>query len=196
MSLQSILDLDGLRGSFSKDDVSEKRLKECLPYLCEQIAFYRAYPDIFIDDLSGYSQWNEETDGPWKGFKFFYYQRIALRSLLRHRKVYVVFSRGFSKSFLAMLALMIRAILYPNSELFVTTGGKAQAASITISKIEELCKLIPALADEINWDRGQTKHSKDQVKYIFKNGSYIDILPALESSRGQRRTGGKILFLL
>lgn len=76
MSLQSILDLDGFGGSFSKDDVSEKRLKECLPQLCEQIAFYRAYPDIFIDDLSGYSQWNEETDGPWKGFKFFYYQRI------------------------------------------------------------------------------------------------------------------------
>lgn len=190
MSLQSILDLDGSRGSFSKDDVSENRLKECLPHLCELIAFYRAYPDIFIDDLTGYSQWNEETDGPWKGFKFFYYQRLALRSLLRHRKIYVVFSRGFSKSFLAMLALIIRAILYPNSELFVTTGGKAQAASITISKIEELCKLIPALANEINWDRGQTKHSKDQVKYIFKNGSYIDILPALESSRGQRRTGG------
>ena len=112
--------------------------------------------------------------------------------MLRHRKIYVVFSRGFSKSFLAMMALMVKAILYPNSELFVTTGGKAQAASITIAKIEEICKLIPALANEINWGRGQTKHSKDSVKYIFKNGSYIDILPALESSRGQRRTGGVI----
>ena len=67
---------------------------------------------------------------------------------------------------------------------------KAQAASITCAKIDEICKIIPALANEINWERGTTKHSKDDVKYIFKNGSVIDVLPALESSRGQRRTGG------
>lgn len=47
--------------------------------------------------------------------------------------------------------------------------------------------MIPALNNEINWDRGQSKKSKDNVKYIFKNGSTIDILAARESSRGQRR---------
>lgn len=89
-----------------------------------------------------------------------------------------------------MMALMLRAILYPGAALFVTTGGKEQAASITIAKIEEICRLIPALNKEINWDRGASKKSKDNVKYIFKNGSTIDILAARESSRGQRRTGG------
>jgi hypothetical protein len=49
-----------------------------------------------------------------------------------------------------MMALFIRCILYPNSHLFVTTGGKEQAASITIAKIEEICHLIPALESEIN----------------------------------------------
>jgi hypothetical protein len=91
-----------------------------------------------------------------------------------------------------MMALMLRAVLYPGSELFVTTGGKEQAASITIAKVEEICRLIPALSNEINWSRGASKKSKDSVKYIFKNGSYIDILAARESSRGQRRTGGVI----
>ncbi len=67
---------------------------------------------------------------------------------------------------------------------------KGQAGAITCAKIDEICKLIPALANEIDWGRGKTKHSKDEVKYIFKNGSYIDVLAALESSRGQRRTGG------
>ena len=88
------------------------------------------------------------------------------------------------------MALMIRCILYPNSHLFVTTGGKQQAASITIAKIEEICRLIPGLNNEINWDRGVSTKSKDNVKYIFKNGSSIDILAAKQSSRGQRRTGG------
>lgn len=190
MSLQSLLDL---KSSFGvKDDISEERLRKCLPQLKKQIAFYRAYPDIFVDDLSGYNQYVKQhgTDEGWKGFKFFYFQRITLRVLMRHRKTYIVFSRGFSKSFLSMMALMLKAILYPNSELFITTGGKAQAASITCAKIDEICKIIPALSNEIDWSRGKTKHSKDEVKYIFKNGSYIDVLPALESSRGQRRTGG------
>jgi hypothetical protein len=67
---------------------------------------------------------------------------------------------------------------------------KEQAASITCAKIDEICQLIPALANEINFDRGASKKSKNDVKYIFKNGSVIDVLAAKESSRGQRRTGG------
>lgn len=39
-------------------------------------------------------------------------------------------------------------------------------------------------------DKRGIKKSKDDVKYIFKNGSSIDILAAKQSSRGQRRTGG------
>lgn len=109
---------------------------------------------------------------------------------MRHRYVFATFPRAFSKSFLSMLTLMLRAILYPGSALFVTTGGKEQAASITLSKIEELCKLIPPLANELDLSRGATVKSKDNVKYKFKNGSSIDILAARESSRGQRRTGG------
>ena len=85
---------------------------------------------------------------------------------------------------------MLRAILFPGSHLFVTTGGKEQAASITLAKVEELCRLLPFLNNEINWERGVSKKSKDNVIYIFKNGSIIDILAAKESSRGQRRVGG------
>ena len=88
------------------------------------------------------------------------------------------------------MALMLKAILYPGSNLYVSTGGKEQAASITVAKIEEICKLLPAFNNEINWSRGVSKKSKDDVHYIFKNGSEINILAARESSRGQRRTGG------
>lgn len=87
---------------------------------------------------------------------------------------------------------MLRCILFPGSDLFVTTGGKEQAASITKSKVEELCKLIPGLKNEINWDRGQSKTSKNAVEYIFKNGSKLNILAATQASRGQRRVGGLI----
>ena len=179
MSLQSLLELSDSRG-LKKQGLSEERLKAQLPHLRNLVSFYREYPDYLIDFMKG----------PDSTFNFYFYQRVFLRIVMRHRYVYATFPRAYSKSFLSMMVLMLRCILYPNSHLFVTTGGKEQAASITIAKIEEICKLIPSLNNEIDWTRGASKKSKDDVKYIFKNGSSIDILAAKQSSRGQRRTGG------
>jgi hypothetical protein len=163
-----------------KVGLSEERLKAQIGNLRIQISFYREYPDLLVDFMKG----------PDSTFNFYFYQRVFIRIVMRHRYVYATFPRAYSKSFLSMMVLMLRCILYPGANLFVTTGGKEQAASITIAKIEEICRLIPALNNEINWDRGVSTKSKDNVKYVFKNGSSIDILAAKESSRGQRRTGG------
>jgi len=111
---------------------------------------------------------------------------------MRHRHAYAVFPRAYSKSFLSVLALMLRCILYPGSHLFVTSGGKEQAAGILKEKVDELCKLIPGLKNEIDWTRGKTKTGKDDITIIFKNGSVLDIIAAKQSSRGKRATGGLV----
>lgn len=160
--------------------LTEERIKEHFDDFRSMIAFFREYPDLFVDFIKG-------ADCK---FNFFFYQRIFIRIVMRHRYVYATFPRAFSKSFLSVMVLILRAILYPNSHLFVTTGGKEQASSITLSKLEEICTLIPAINNEIDWGRGQTKKTRDDVKYVFKNGSVIDVLAARQSSRGQRRTGG------
>lgn len=161
-------------------EVTQERLNACMPQIRSLIAQFRQYPDLFIDFIKG----------PDCNFKFYFYQRVFLRIVMRHRYVYATFPRAYSKSFLSMMALILRCIFYPNSQLFITTGGKQQAASITIAKIDEICRLIPALQNEIIWDRGVSTKSKDDVTYVFKNHSKINILPAKQSSRGQRRTGG------
>ena len=182
MSLQNLLDLSSERNLGLKQGISETRIKEQLPHLRNLFSFYREYPDLLVDFML--------QDNNPNNFHFYFYQRIFLRVVMRHKYVYATFPRAYSKSFLSMMVLMLRCVLYPGAQLFVTTGGKEQAASITIAKVEEICKLIPALNNEINWDRGVSKKSKDDVKYVFKNGSSIDILAARQSSRGQRRTGG------
>jgi hypothetical protein len=95
-----------------------------------------------------------------------------------------------SKSFLTVLSLIIKCILYPGAKLFVTSGGKEQSASIVREKVEELCALVPGLTREIDWRKGRTRIGKDQVIYVFKNGSSFDNVPASERSRGKRRHGG------
>lgn len=179
MSLQNLLDLSSARNT-KKRGLSEERVRAQMKELRHAISFYREYPDLFIDFVKG----------PNSTFKLYFYQRVFLRAVMRHKFAYATFPRAYSKSFLSIMILMLRCILYPNAQLFITTGGKEQAASIAKSKVEEICKLLPALKNEIDFGRGKSIASKDMVRYVFKNGSTLDIMAARQSSRGQRRTGG------
>ena len=183
MALSNLLDLSTQR---KKVGLSEERVRAVLPIIRQYTAFWREYPDLFVDFMVRGTR-TEEKPGE---FKFFFYQRVFLRSVMRFQYVYAVFPRAYSKSFLSVMALMIRCVLYPGVHLFVTSGGKEQGASILQSKVQEICRMIPSFAREIDWSRGKTQESKDKVKYIFKNGSELDNLAARESTRGQRRHGG------
>ena len=126
---------------------------------------------------------------PENGLKFFFYQRVFLRVAMRYKYVYAVFPRAYSKSFLSILVLMCRCILYPRVKLFVSSGGKEQSAGIVKEKVNELCTLVPALDRELDRRPGKTREGKDYVCYQFKNGSFFDNLAASEKSRGKRRHG-------
>lgn len=180
MALAQLMELS-LEKDTKKVGLSEERIRAQMSFLREYISFWREYPDLFVEFLCGHNPSN---------FQLFFYQRVFLRAVIRHRYAYATFPRAYSKSFLSVLILMIRCILFPGSHLFVTTGGKEQAAGIAKEKVEELCKLIPGLRNEIDWSRGASKASKDMVEYKFKNGSILDIMAARQSSRGKRATGG------
>lgn len=169
-----------------KIGISEERIRAIMPAIRQYIAFWREYPDLFIDFL----QRGAEGKIPDGGLKFYFYQRVFLRVSVRYRQVYAVFPRGYSKSFLAVLSLMIRCILYPGAKLFTSAGGKSQSASILKEKVDEICRMVPALANEIDRRPGKTQESKDKCVYRFKNGSYFDNVAANEKARGGRRHAG------
>lgn len=186
MALENLLNL-----SYSKDKkkigISEERIHRIKPALRSYIAFWREYPDLFVDFMS--------TGGDPEAkvtFKLLFYQRVFLRVAMRYKYVYAVFPRAYSKSFLSVLILLIRGILYPGAMLFSTAGGKEQAATILSDKVRDICNKIPAFNREIDWSRGATQESKDYCLYILKNGSTIENLAASERSRGRRMHAGLI----
>lgn len=185
MALADLLELSNKQ---KKIGLSEERLKPIIPYLRQYVAFWREYPDLFVDFL----QTGEDGQIPEDGLHFYFYQRVFLRAAIRYKYVYMVFPRAYSKSFLSVLVLMIRCILYPRAKLFVTSGGKEQAAGIIKEKVDELCNLVPALDRELDHRPGKTRISKDYCIYMFKNGSYFDNIAARETSRGKRRHGGLV----
>lgn len=115
MALSNLINLS----SGKKIGLSEERVRAIIPAAREYIAFWREYPDLFVDFL--------QTGGDWdrpKELKFFFYQRVFLRAAMRYKYVYMVFPRAYSKSFLSIMVLMCRCVLYPRCKLFVTSGGK------------------------------------------------------------------------
>ena len=182
MALADLMKLTSIETK--KKGISEERLKAQIPVFKQYIAYWREYPDMFVEFLCG------GPDAPPDTLHLYFYQRVFLRAVMRHRYTYATFPRAYSKSFLSVLVLLLRCVLFPNSHLFVTTGGKEQAAGILKEKVDELCKLIPGMRNEIDWSRGKTKSGKDNIEIIFKNGSKLDIMAARQSSRGKRATGG------
>lgn len=86
MALQDLLNLNQSR---KKIGLSEERVKAIIPIARKYIAFWREYPDLFIDFLVRGTS-SEERDGE---FKFYFYQRVFIRSVMRYQYVYAVFPR-------------------------------------------------------------------------------------------------------
>lgn len=87
MALKDLLDLSSQR---KKIGISEERISAVLPIARKYAAFWREYPDLFVDFMvRGSSQEVKENQ-----FKFYFYQRVFLRSVMRYQYVYAVFPRA------------------------------------------------------------------------------------------------------
>ena len=118
MALKELLSLS-YSGDTEKIGISEERIEAVKPALRQYFAFWREYPDLFIDFLQRGRDYEKKLN-----FNLFFYQRVFLRIAMRYKYVYAVLPRAYSKSFLSVMTLMLRAILYPRCNLFTTAGGK------------------------------------------------------------------------
>lgn len=82
MSLQNLLNLSD--SHTQKQGLSEERLSAQVPHLRKLISFYREYPDLLVDFMKG----------PESTFNFYFYQRVFIRVVMRHRYVYATFPRA------------------------------------------------------------------------------------------------------
>ena len=88
MALQDLLDLS-LNKSHNKIGVSEERVAAVKTELRKYIAFWREYPDLFVDFMQTGGDPNKEVT-----FHLYFYQRVFLRAAIRYKYFYGVFPRA------------------------------------------------------------------------------------------------------
>jgi hypothetical protein len=59
--------------------LSEERVNAVMPEIRKYVAFWREYPDLFVDFMVRGSREPKEGE-----FKFYFYQRVFLRSVMRY----------------------------------------------------------------------------------------------------------------
>lgn len=158
------------------------RNRKLYEYYC---GIFTAYPDLFIDMITP----------SYDNFKLFFYQRIFLRACMRYRYHYCTAPRAFSKTFVSVLALMLKCIFCPRSKVFIVAPAKSQAAKNAKEKIVEIYQHFPIIRKEVvGGDISDTpgNFGKDYITLTFKNGSVFDVVGALDSTRGGRRHCGLI----
>lgn len=116
MALANLIQVVQSKDKVQVQEIDKDKIAANLETYQRIIAYWRMYPDRFIDYLCSLNPDNK--------FKFFTFQRLYLRIAMRYRTTYAVFSRGFSKSFLAVMCLMIKCVLYPGSTLITVAEGK------------------------------------------------------------------------
>ena len=143
--------------------------------------FFTAYPDLFLDMIKPQDS----------AFTLFFYQRIFLRVCLRFPNHYCVAPRAFSKTFLSVIAMFLKCMFQPRTQVFLTAPVKEQSAKICKAKLVEIFDLFPMLKREVlSPNDPPGNYGNDYVKLTFRNLSIFDVVGALDSARGGRRNSG------
>ena len=102
------------------------------------------------------------------------YQKVMLRCIFKYDYIMFIMCRGLGKTFLAMLALVIYGLLFPNSKIGIIAPSFRQGKLLIQEKYkDEFCQWSPFLVgEEENFVCSNAKARVD-----FYNGSFIEAFP-------------------
>lgn len=157
----------------SETNKNESNFNKNLSKFIDLASWVMWYPDLFLD-------LNAPKEG---GIKLHFDQRVFLRSDTRFFSLHGCFPRGFSKTFLEVIAMFIVAIRYPGIKLALTAQTKENAAALLKDKYEEILRYYPFFENEII----KARFSKGDALIQFMNNATIDNLANSQDSKGKRR---------
>lgn len=112
------------------------------------------------------------------------FQKILLFMMNLSSTFVFIACRGIGKTYLCAIFCCIRCVLYPGTKVCIASGTRGQSLNVLEKIMTELKPNSPELAYEI--DDKETKTNGNDAKIVFKNGSYIKVVTASDSSRGNR----------
>lgn len=155
--------------SIAEQQLSEKQ-KSILAGVAIWAAYYRRNPHRFAKDFLH--------------LDLLLFQKIILVMMNISTTFVFIACRGIGKTFLSAIFCCVRCILYPGTKVCIASGTRGQSNNVLEKIMTELVPNSPELAYEI--DEKETRASGNNAQIMFKNGSFIKVVTASDSSRGNR----------
>ena len=147
-----------------------ERQQRILRSVAEWAGYYRCNPHRFVKDFLH--------------IDLHFFQKILIVMMNICMTFVFIACRGIGKTYLSAIFCCIRAVLYPGSKICIASGTRGQSLVVLEKIMTELKPNSPELAAEI--DEKGTKISGNNAIIMFKNGSFIKVVTASDSSRGNR----------
>lgn len=112
------------------------------------------------------------------------FQKVLLVMMNWSMSTVFIGCRGIGKTFLSAVFCVIRCLLYPGTKIVIASSTRSQSINVLEKILLELKPISPELAAEIDDKQTQINGTKAQI--IFRNTSYIKVVTAGESARGNR----------
>ena len=133
-------------------------------------AYYRANPHRFVAD--------------YLHIELKLFQKILIIMMNMTSTFVFIAARGIGKTYLSAIFCVMRCILYPGTKICIASGTRGQSINVLQKILLELKINSRELTAEM--DEKQSTINGTNAQIVFKNGSYIKVVTASDTARGNR----------
>ena len=154
--------------NLSDKEIQQDKTETIMNVVAERCSYYRANPQRFVEEFLG--------------IKLKLFQKILIWAMMVYDAFYFVAARGIGKTYLVALFSVVRCILYPGTKIVCCSYTFKQGKEIILKITDDFMQKSALLRNEIS----KTSTGQNDCFVYFKNGSWIRVVVAGESSRGAR----------
>lgn len=149
-------------------EIQKSKTDRMMHTVIKRASYYRANPQRFVSELMNIH------------LKIF--QKILIYAMMKYDYFYFIACRGIGKTYLVALFACVRCILYPGTKIVAFSATFKQGKEIVLKITDDFMIHSPFLCNEIK----RTSVGLNDCGVWFKNGSWIQVRVAGETSRGAR----------
>lgn len=150
-------------------EIENNKTSSIMNVIARRCAYYRSNPSRFIEDFI-------------PGLTLKWFQKILLWAMMNYDAFYFVAARSLGKTYLVALFAVCRCILFPGSKIIACSYTFKQGKEVVLKITDDFMQKSALLRNEIS----KVSVGQNDCAVYFKNGSWIRVVVAAESSRGAR----------
>lgn len=152
----------------TEKEIQQGKAGRMMATVIKRASYYRANPQRFVADLLNIH------------LKTF--QKILIYAMMKYDYFYFIAARGLGKTYLVSLFAVVRCILYPNTKIITFSATFKQGKEVVLKITDDFMVHSSFLCNEVK----RTSTGLNDCGVWFKNGSWIQVRVASETSRGAR----------